>query len=368
MLFPISRERIQTLDGLRFLAAIGVLWIHTWTAHGNPRCYIGRIDLADFMAIGVNGVDLFFVISGFCMYYFYAHKNNFSYQDFSRFLFKRFVRLSAAFYLAAVIYILIDKLFYHQKINSLLNFTHCIFYLNYLFPQFTTAAHFWTLSVEWQFYFIIPLILIYQNRYGFNRVFFFVFSLILMLSVLCVFVLQKKSDNLTSTIIFRGIEFGCGVLSGRLIIIGSVFLKNRTSWIVAFILITYSGRLMVSKSILALSDNFYNLFKVLGFTLMGIGFAGILFLSITSVGRLHNFLGNKVFKTMGRISYSFYLLHGLIIPPVVHFVIKYLTFFNGIGAPLISTFIGAFILFPISWLSYHLLEKPYLEIGNLTTK
>ena len=49
------RARIQTIDGLRFLAALGVLWIHTWTVFGNPRFYLGKIDLADFLAIGGNG-------------------------------------------------------------------------------------------------------------------------------------------------------------------------------------------------------------------------------------------------------------------------------------------------------------------------
>src|ERR1700753_1334175 len=98
------RPRIQALDGLRFLAAIGVLWIHSWTLYGHARWDVGKVDLANIMAIGGNGVDLFFVISGFCMYYFYASKADFSYHDFWRFLVKRWVRLSPAFYTATVLY------------------------------------------------------------------------------------------------------------------------------------------------------------------------------------------------------------------------------------------------------------------------
>ena len=124
------KQRIQTLDGLRFLAAMGVLWIHTWTIFGNPRCYIGKVDLANFLAIGQNGVDLFFVISGFCMYYFYAIKSAFSYRDFYRFLVKRWVRLSPAFYVATIIYLLVWKFIYHVQINSVANFLHSVFYLN----------------------------------------------------------------------------------------------------------------------------------------------------------------------------------------------------------------------------------------------
>src|SRR5882757_9299550 len=155
-LLNIMRQRIQTLDGLRFLAAIGVLWIHSWTRHGNPRCYIGNIDLVNLLAIGGNGVDLFFVISGFCMYYFYGSKTNFSYRDFFRFLVKRWVRLSPAFYTAAIAYILVARLIDHREVDGLKIFLHSLFYLNFIFGQYNIASHFWTLTVEWQFYFIIP--------------------------------------------------------------------------------------------------------------------------------------------------------------------------------------------------------------------
>jgi len=212
------RQRIQTLDGLRFLAAMGVLWIHTWTKHGNPRCYIGGFDIANLLALGVNGVDLFFVISGFCMYYFYASKSDFSYRDFYRFLVKRWVRLSPAFYVATIVYILIGKFIYHQKIDVAGNFFHSVFYLNYIFVQYTTASHFWTLAVEWQFYFIIPFILIYQNTIGFIKTFSFVFGIIFITEITAILILKNQSDYLTGTLLFHGVEFGCGIISARLLI------------------------------------------------------------------------------------------------------------------------------------------------------
>ncbi|HEY4198217.1 MAG TPA: acyltransferase [Mucilaginibacter sp.] len=362
------RQRIQTLDGLRFLAAIGVLWIHTWTAHGNPRCYIGKIDLADFMAIGVNGVELFFVISGFCMYYFYATKREFSYNDFYRFLVKRWVRLSPAFYAATIIYILVDKFIYNYPINGVMNFIHSLFYLNYGLHEYYTASHFWTLTVEWQFYFTIPFILIYQNRIGFKRTFFIIFGIISLSAIISVFILKNTGDDLTGTLIFRGLEFGCGVIAARLLMKNNAYFKNRAVWLIAFIVITYTGRVLVSKPVLSLSFYYYNLFKLLGFTLMGLGFAGILYLAVTSTRWLNVLLGNRLFKTMGRISYSFYLLHALVFPVIVRFTIAQMPFLKGIMAPIVSTVISAFILYFLSMLSYKLLEKPFLSIGNLTTK
>ena len=362
------RQRIQTLDGLRFLAAIGVLWIHSWTLHGNPRCFIGGFDLANLLAVGGNGVDLFFVISGFCMYYFYASKSDFSYHDFYRFLVKRWVRLSPAFYVTTIIYILVGKYIYHQKIDGLNNFLHSVFYLNAIFGRYVTAAHFWTLSVEWQFYFLIPLLLIYQNRIGFKKTFIIIFSLITFAALSTIFILKDQSDQFTLTLLFHGIEFGCGVIAARLLIKNNSFFKNRILWLALFIVITYLGRVLISKQVLNQLATYYNLFKLLGFTFMGLGFAGILYLAVTSVKWLDVILGNKVCKTMGRISYSFYLLHPLIYPAIGAYTVQFLPLLKGIAAPVFTTVISALILYPISLLSYNILEKPFLSIGNLTTK
>ncbi|WP_295667812.1 acyltransferase [uncultured Mucilaginibacter sp.] len=362
------RQRIQALDGLRFIAAMGVLWIHCWAIHGNPRCYVGKIDISDFLALGGNGVDLFFVISGFCMYYFYASKNNFSYHDFYRFLLKRWFRLSPAFYASVVIYIVTANVFYNARLNSINYFLHSLFYLNFIENKFIIAGHFWTLTVEWQFYFIVPFLLIYQNIIGFKKTFILIFAAIYLTAIVSVLILQNHMDLLTYTILFRSVEFGCGILSGRLLLKKDFVLSNRVAWLVAFIAVTYLGRILVSNTILSLSAEFYNLFKLAGFTLMGFGFAGILYLSVTSVKWLNLFLGNGLFKKMGRISYSFYLLHALIIPVVAQFVIQYAPDLKGISAPLVTMTISAVILYPLSLLSFNLFEKPFLSIGNLSSK
>jgi peptidoglycan/LPS O-acetylase OafA/YrhL len=322
------RQRIQTLDGLRFLAAIGVLWIHCWIEHGTPRFYIGDLDLSDFLAIGGNGVDLFFVISGFCMYYFYGSKSAFSYHDFYRFIWKRWVRLSPAFYGATIIYIVVEKLVQHSDINPVFGFLHSVFYLNYIFGQYNTASHFWTLSTEWEFYFLIPFLLIYQYKIGFKKTFSLIFGGIFLAAIISVFIIQNHFDLLTGTVLFRGIEFGCGIIAARLLIKNSTFFTQRILWLIAFIIITYAGRVLISEHVLKWSLYDSNLFRLAGYLLMGIGFAGILYLAVTSAKWLRLVLGNKLFKTIGRISYSFYLLHGLIFHTVVLFTIQCLPFFK----------------------------------------
>jgi peptidoglycan/LPS O-acetylase OafA/YrhL len=362
------RERIQALDGLRFLAALGVLWIHTWTRFSNPRFFIGGVDIANLLAIGGNGVDLFFVISGFCMYYFYASRTQFSYHDFYRFIVKRWVRLSPAFYAATIVYILFKILVFKYNVNIIPDVLTSVFYLNSILFSHNAAAHFWTLGVEFQFYFTIPFLLIYQARSGFIKVFLYLYGAISLLGLVSVFIFQAHSDILTDQLLFRGIEFAFGILSARVLLKKtSDRIRFRVIWVILFFLITYAGRIFISKQVLSLSALYYNLFKLLGFGLMSSGFAGILYLSITSSGWLNKILGNVPFKTMGKISYSFYLWHGLAIEIVTKFTF---TFFQskGIMGPIVSTFIGTIILYPISLLSYNYLEKPFLSIGNLTTK
>lgn len=362
------KERIKSLDGLRFFAALGVLWIHSWTAHGNPRFYIAGFDITKILAIGGNGVDLFFVISGFCMYYFYAKNHYFNYHDFLRFLIKRWIRLSPAFYVSTVAYLLLGALIFHDKALFVCKLFTSVFYLNSIFPQYNSASHFWTLGVEWQFYLIIPFILIYQNRIGFNKVFLSIIGLLLLSAVVSVITLKNDSDYLTNQLIFRGVEFGCGIMVGRLILKEKSLITNHALWLVIFIIVLYTGRILISKPTLSLSLYYYNIFKIFGFTLMGIGFGGVLYLTLLSKKWLSAILGNRLFKTMGKISYSFYLWHALISPVIASLVITQLPGIKGILGPIITTVVSTVILYPISQLSYKLLEKPFLASGNLTTK
>jgi len=361
------RERIQTLDGLRFLAALGVLWIHIWTMFGNPVFYIGKVNIANLLAIGGNGVDLFFVISGFCMYFFYASKTQFSYTDFGRFIKKRWFRLSPAFYAAAIFYIINYALSYGFQYSDVLSFLTSVFYLNAILPTYNPSPHFWTLSVEWQFYFTIPFLLIYQFRHGFTKVFFYIYGTIFLLGLISIFILKGSFDLLTNQIFFRGIEFAAGIVAARILLNTSYVLKYRAMWLFISVLITYCGRVLISKFVLDLSSSYYNLFKLFGFGLMGCGFAGILYLSVTSTKWLNKLLGNNLFKTMGRISYSFYLWHGLVARPVTEYMLSIFTS-KALPGAIVATLISAAMLYPVSLLSYRLLEKPFLSIGNLTTR
>ena len=352
------RERVETLDGLRALAALGVLWIHSWTFHGNPRLLIAGFDITTIFALGGNGVDLFFVISGFSMYYFYTNKSNFSYLDFGIFLKKRWIRLSPAFYTATVVYIGFGY-YFNQNFPILKSFITSVFYLNSI-TSYSAAGLFWSLSAEWQFYLIIPLILFYQQIYSFRNILYFTLITLGAISILAVITLKKGSDFFVDQISFRYFEFVWGIITARLILNKNFILSYRPIWLITFILITYTGRLILSKSILSFSENYYNLFKLIGFTIMSCGFGGILYMALTSKKNLRLILGNKLISRMGKISFSFYLWHGLVNLCVGSLIMKTLPFIHGILKPILTFSISTIILIPISLLSFHLLEKPFI--------
>ena len=108
------------------------------------------------------------------------------------------------------------------------------------------------------------------------------------------FVFTTRTDFLTYTLPFRVTEFACGVLAARLLLKGNLTLKYRALWLIAFIVIVYAGRVMISASVLSLSVHYYNIFKVIGYALMGIGFAGMLYLAVTSTKWLEYYPGQQV--------------------------------------------------------------------------
>lgn len=355
----IMKNRLAALDGLRALAALGVLWIHTWTFHGNPRYLVKGIDITSILALGGNGVDLFFAISGFCMYYFYTN-SNFSYSDFWTFIKKRWIRLSPAFYAACLIYIIVN-LIHNPAYPYIKSILTCLIYLNGILFSYNPESILWSLTPEWQFYIIVPFLLIYQKKIGFKTTFLIIAAFMFIVALLCVVILKSNADFLTSQIIFRYFEFMWGILAGRLLLLHPyIYLKFRSLYFVGFILVTYVGRIMISKPVLSLLTDYYNIFKLSGFICMGLGFSGIIYMALTSKMWLKLFLGNPVLKFIGKISFSFYLWHGLIYRAVGARVIVVFPKVTGIIIPLITFFISIIILIPISTLSFNILEKPFL--------
>jgi peptidoglycan/LPS O-acetylase OafA/YrhL len=147
------------IQGLRSLAVIAVLIFHI-----NSK----------YLAGGFLGVDIFFVISGFLMTnillndYYTNNKIN-----LIKFYFSRIKRIVPALFVALLITLFLSLLIFSKEdiqktsnnIYSSFLFISNIFFSNQTFnywdKQIYTSPflHTWSLSVEWQYYLIYPLIL-----------------------------------------------------------------------------------------------------------------------------------------------------------------------------------------------------------------
>jgi peptidoglycan/LPS O-acetylase OafA/YrhL len=350
----LNPNRFVALDGLRAVAAPGVLWIHCWSAYGAPR-----------FALGGNGVDLFFALSGFCMYYFYGRNNTFSYADFGSFIKKRWIRLSPAFYTACLVYMIL-RFYSDHSFPLVTSAITSLFYLNGVFANYTPQAILWTLTVEWQFYIIVPFLLFYQNRLSFSVAFLTITTAILTLAIVSVLVLKRKSDILTDQILFRYFEFMWGVLAARILLVFPQYrLKYRALILLVLIATIYIGRICISRPVLKLSVHYYNLYKLLGFNLMALGFSGLIYLSLTSKRFLKTLLGNRVIGFVGQVSFSFYLWHALINGIVGAQLVKVFGYKAGLTVPLANFVISTAILVPLSALSFKYLERPFMARSSI---
>ena len=348
-----SSGRIQALDGFRALAALGVLYIHCWSAFGNPSMRVAGINFASFLAIGGNGIDLFFAISGFILYLIYG-KKPFSLVEF---LFKRWKRLSPAFYTASIIYISIafSKNFDFAIFKSALTST---FYLNNIFPKYNSASLLWTLSLEWQFYLLFSIFIIVQK---FKNFWFAtgIFSLIsILIPSFLTLVLKSQSEQFTNQIFFRFFEFLFGMIAAKIFSDKSDNHRIKPILIIPIFLIISFGRYLTTKSVLESSTEYGSYFKFLGFSIMGFGFSCLLYLGlqIKWLAILFKFIG---LVELGRISYSFYLWHGIIVLCLTHLVEK--SNFSAIPKVFITFILGTIVSILVAKISFRYLEKPYLK-------
>ncbi len=152
-----------SLDGLRALSIIGVIWFHSWW--GTP--YYPTLAALPVVRQGEWGVNIFFVISGFLITTLLlrerARYGGISIRDF---YIRRSLRIWPLYYATIILYIVIVFIF-ERNTDRGHNFFHYIpCFLTYTYtwcitPQYPTAIFnlAWTLATEEQFYAFWPLVL-----------------------------------------------------------------------------------------------------------------------------------------------------------------------------------------------------------------
>lgn len=149
-------ESFGSLDGLRAIAILAVLWHHFATP----------ISGWEITARGFLGVDLFFIISGFLIVTLLLreHSRNGS-LSMRGFYIRRFLRIFPPYYLMLLI---VGITAFLKPGNTSAAIKHdlpyALFYVSNLVPMSSMLAITWSLSVEEQFYLIVPALEKYARR------------------------------------------------------------------------------------------------------------------------------------------------------------------------------------------------------------
>jgi peptidoglycan/LPS O-acetylase OafA/YrhL len=171
---PSSGRSLGYVDGLRALAALGVVILHTNSEAGKgvfilplPFTSAG-IDLTPLIYSGGVGVYLFFVLSGFLLSQPWIEANYAGKPrpDLKHYFVLRFTRIVPPFYVAVAIVVifftpsLVPASMVYSRLGLFDIISHLLF-IQFLFPVFSAsfniAGQFWSLTIEMLFYLMLPL-------------------------------------------------------------------------------------------------------------------------------------------------------------------------------------------------------------------
>jgi peptidoglycan/LPS O-acetylase OafA/YrhL len=181
--------RLDGIDGLRALAALIVLLFHMYGQAGGPELRIHRVNLFRPLFDGWAAVNLFLVLSGFCLFWPFADRPGKPRRplELKEYVRRRSVRILPTYYAslaftAALGFIFPritgDPRFLPDTLHSLVS--HLLL-LNVWFPKDLNSWNSvtWSLSLEWTWYAAFPLAVLLFRRIGADRGF-------LVLAGLCI--------------------------------------------------------------------------------------------------------------------------------------------------------------------------------------
>lgn len=276
-----------------------------------------------FFSGGFAGVDIFFVLSGFLMSNIYFDKISSGFKGTMSFYASRIRRLyptliSFCFISSIFIYILTPAYMLNDFLREAryaLTFTSNIFYQNNS-SYFDAPSekrwllHTWSLSVEWQFYIIFPIIILCSNallgKCKIKATYILLILISLGLCLLFSHVLHKETFYALST---RAWELLFGALASQIII----KISKKVSMALSAV-----GLIMVSFSVclLNVSSTWPNALTII--PVMG----SVICILACNDGK-EFILKNSALRFIADISYSLYLWHWLVIAYMVNLDIPF---------------------------------------------
>jgi len=343
------------LDHIRCLAAAIVFLYHTFHLyyfHWQPlsdRPWLGLV------SEGHTGVGLFFTLSGFLFMQIALHHERIDYADFVR---NRFLRIFPLFVTVFFIAISINRDHFNAQDALYLFFSNL--------GQAPTSNTFitgaaWTISLEFSFYLVFPFLGRFAKERGAGYL-LRLLALMLLFKLGAYAVTERSTHMLFSTLVGRFDQFLIGMLAALLYRQHQATLARRgLALLAAAVLLVCAANFAMAKHasyFLAMPKQKFWIF----WSMLEAG-SWALFITAWQVAplRLPQWL-DRLLSRGGEISFSFYLLHGLVVY-LAHDALGPVTI---TGKTLLDGSITAAVLYILTWivasLSYDCIEKPFLAL------
>ncbi len=341
---PFTAGRIPSLDGLRAVAILAVLWskaAHT-PGHLTEKAVTRVADQ------GVVGVDLFFVISGFLITTLLMREESRTGQiSLAGFYWRRALRILPAYFALLACLWGLSQLQYVrlQPVDWLTCLTYTV---NFAPVSAWDVGHIWSLSVEEHFYLVWPFLLTVIPRCNWLGVALIGMIVPPLLRVVALALVPEHSPALELWSWYRGdsIAWGCWLA----ILAGSAPARTRLDRMCSFPMWWMLPVLLLAVTMLLSRSTKFGLGP--GFTLRAIACVWL----VWGMARFPErgvawLLNTRPFVTLGVLSYSLYLWHRLFLRPEAWQA--WWSFPLNIGLLAIA-----------ATLSYLLVERPFLRLKD----
>jgi peptidoglycan/LPS O-acetylase OafA/YrhL len=326
-------DRFASMEGLRGVAILLVFLAHyydiVWRDLHSGSAALSTLGNA-MMGAGATGVDLFFVLSGFLIYGAVRKPA----LDLRKFLVRRTQRIYPAFLAVLLIYLAMTPFLHLMHSNSdryasrmpdtamgtAMYVLANVAFIPGIFPVKPIMNVAWSLSYEWFFYLLLPLVIMalglcrWQRR---TRCAFFLGGALLFLiaNILFPATFYFPSNPGRETHV-EAVMFAGGILLYEL-----VEAQHLTKWKPAVLdagawILGAGGVLAgaasgIAKSVIAAPDARISEVEALLSASLFIGYSMLVLAALTPGTKTAQVLSARPIRWLGNMSFSFYLIHGL---------------------------------------------------------
>lgn len=346
---------LKYIDAVRGYAILGVIMIHSQGYVQSNNIY-----LSAFANKGKYGVQLFFIVSAFTLFLSQQRRGKIEKKNF---FIRRFFRIAPMYYLGIIFYLFLFKdvsnvynsnlKYCGEYIISEINILSNFIFLNSIAPHWcsTIVPGGATISVEMIFYLMVPFLfskiktLDSAVKFLLGSI-FFNFILSITLNKILIIECNELKDLFIYRYFFNQLPvFTLGIIAYLIIVKQDFKLNNNTLlFLFVFVFVYFVWNMVITKFHLA-------------------SFSAFLFLLVLSKTN-SKLLVNDIIAFVGKISYSAYIVHFIVIYYLDMVLIRFNFSFSFIPFFITSLLLTIFI----ANIFRHLIETKFIKLGKKILK